>query len=361
MAVAAETLRALVRGCVHDLCVPGHEPAANLPGGTVQRNGSPCRRLFKLLLQGSCRFDCAYCALRNSRRDLSLTPEQAASLFLGMQARGEADGLLLSSGVGDDTDTVMHDIVETGEILRRRGYTGYLHLKILPGATRPDIADAARVADRISINLEVPSAGRLAEVAQVKDYRSDLLTRLSWIREAKPFGHTTQLVLGAAGETDREVLRRIAWLYGRMQVSRVYYAPFRPLAGTPMESHPPAPFWRAWRWYQLDTLLRGYRLAPSDLETLFDGDGMLLNRDPKEVLAQRHGPVDLLTAHRTDLLRVPGIGPRTAEKLVAARSRGEIRDLRDCTACGVNLHRAGPYLVLGGRAPSQRALSDFQM
>ena len=361
MAVAAETLRALVRGCVHDLCVPRHEPTGTLPGGSGPGAGSPCRRLFKLLLQGSCRFDCAYCALRNSRRDLSLTPEEAASLFLGMQARGEADGLFLSSGVGDDTDTVMHDIVETGEILRRRGYTGYLHLKILPGATRPDIADAARVADRVSINLEVPSAGRLAEVAQMKDYRSDLLTRLSWIREVRPFGYTTQMVLGAAGESDREVYRRVAWLYGRMQLSRVYYSPFRPLAGTPMEDHPPAPFWRAWRWYQLDTLVRSYRLGPSDLEPLFDSNGMLRNRDPKEVLARHHGPVDLLTAHRTDMMRVPGIGPRTAEKLVAARSLGGIRDIRDCAACGVNLHRAGPYLVLGGRAPSQRALSDFPM
>jgi predicted DNA-binding helix-hairpin-helix protein len=322
-------------------------------------NSAPCRRLFKLLLQGSCRFDCAYCALRNSRRDLSLIPEEAAGLFLGMQARGEADGLFLSSGVGDDTDSVMHDLVETGEILRRRGYTGYLHLKVLPGANRADITGAARVADRISINLEVPSAGRMSEVAQVKDYRNDLLTRLSWIREATPFGHTTQMVLGAAGETDREVFRRVAWLYRRMQVSRVYYAPFRPLAGTPMEDHPPSPFWRAWRWYQLDSLLRSYRLGPADLETLFDTEGMLQNRDPKEVLAEHHGPVDVLTAHRTDLLRVPGIGPLTAERLIAERMRGGIRDLRDCAAFGVNLRRAGPHMVLGGRAPAQRPLSDF--
>ncbi|MDD1660723.1 MAG: hypothetical protein LUQ62_05920, partial [Methanomicrobiales archaeon] len=119
VAVAAETLRALARGCVHDLCVPGHEPPAVLPGGNPGGRGAPCRHLFKLLLQGSCRFDCAYCALRNSRRDLSLTPEEAAGLFLGMQARGEADGLFLSSGVGEDTDSVMHDLVETGEILRR--------------------------------------------------------------------------------------------------------------------------------------------------------------------------------------------------------------------------------------------------
>jgi len=359
VAVTAETLRALVRGSVHDLCVPGHEPPVSPPGRQAERPHAPCRRLFKLLLQGSCRFDCTYCTLRSSHRDLSLTPGEAAGLFLGMHARGGADGLFLSSGVGGDTDTVMHDLVETGEILRRQGFTGYLHLKILPGASRADITDAARVADRISINLEVPSAGRMGEVAHVKDYRSDLLTRLSWIREARPFGHTTQMVLGAAGETDREVFRRVAWLYGRMQVSRVYYAPFRPLAGTPMEDHPPAPSWRAWRWYQLDTLVRSYRLAHADLEHLFDGEGMLTNRDPKEVLASLRGPVDLLTANRTDLLRVPGIGPRTAEKLIAERALGGIRDLRDCAACGVNLKRAGPYLVLGGRAPAQRPLSDF--
>ena len=359
VAVSAEVIRALVRGSVHDLCVPGHEPPVSPPGRPAGGTHAPCRRLFKLLLQGSCRFDCTYCTLRNSRWDLSLTPGEAAGLFLGMQARGEADGLFLSSGVGDDTESVMHDLVETGEILRKQGYTGYLHLKILPGAGRADITDAARVADRISINLEVPSAGRMSEVTQVKDYRSDLLTRLSWIREARPFGHTTQMVLGASGETDREVFRRVAWLYGRMQVSRVYYAPFRPLPGTPMEDHPPAPFWRAWRWYQLDSLMRTYQFGPAGLEVLFDGDGMLRNQDPKEVLAEIHGPVDLLTANRTDLLRVPGIGPQTADRLIAERAAGGIRDLSDCTACGVNLKRAGPHLVLGGRAPAQRPLSDF--
>ena len=359
VAVSAEMIRTLVRESVHDLCVPSHEPGRPASVNPGRDSARVCRRLFKLLLQGSCRFDCAYCTLRSSRRDLSLTPGEAAGLFYRLHARGEADGLFLSSGVGGDTDGVMHDLVETGEILRRQGFTGYLHLKILPGASRADITDAARVADRISINLEVPSAGRMSEVTQVKDYRSDLLTRLSWIREARPFGHTTQMVLGVSGETDREVFRRVAWLYGRMQVSRVYYAPFRPLAGTPMENHPPTPLWRAWRWYQLDSLMRGYRLDPAGLEVLFDGEGMLRNRDPKEVLAEMHGPVDLLTASRSDLLRVPGIGPQTADRLIAERAGGGIRDLVDCTACGVNLKRAGPYLILGGRAPAQRPLSDF--
>jgi predicted DNA-binding helix-hairpin-helix protein len=105
--------------------------------------------------------------------------------------------------------------------------------------------------------------------------------------------------------------------------------------------------------------MRTYQLSPADLETLFDGGGMLVNRDPKEVLAGLHGPVDVLTAHRTDLLRVPGIGPQTAERLIAERTRGGIRDLRDCADCGVNLRRAGPHLSLGGRAPAQRPLSDF--
>jgi predicted DNA-binding helix-hairpin-helix protein len=126
-----------------------------------------------------------------------------------------------------------------------------------------------------------------------------------------------------------------------------------------MEDHPPAPLWRAWRWYQLDSLVRTYRLDPAGLDALFDGEGMLRNRDPKEVLAGLHGPVDLLTANRTDLIRVPGIGPQTADRLIAERAAGGIRDLRDCTACGVNLKRAGPYLVLGGRAPAQRPLSEF--
>ena len=196
----------------------------------------------------------------------------------------------------------------------------------------------------------------------MKDYRSDLLTRLSWIREARPFGHTTQMVLGAAGETDREVYRRIAWALrqdaGLPRDLRALPSTGRdpdgsPSPGTVLEglAVESAGFTRADR---TGSARRSWR--PS-----FDGDGMLLNRDPKEVLAERHGPVDLLTAHRTDLLRVPGIGPRTAERLVAARTRARSWNLRDCAGCGVNLRRAGPTCSWEGGPLAQRPLSDFRL
>jgi predicted DNA-binding helix-hairpin-helix protein len=131
------------------------------------------------------------------------------------------------------------------------------------------------------------------------------------------------------------------------------------MAGTPLEDHPPAPSWRAWRWNQLDALIRTYRFGPRETDCLFGDGGMLRNQDPKEILAAQHGPVDLFTATRAELLRVPGIGPRSAENLILARAGGGIRDLRDCADCGVNLRRAAPHLALGERPVSQRVLFDF--
>ncbi|MDK2917186.1 MAG: hypothetical protein PWR25_1743 [Euryarchaeota archaeon] len=137
---------------------------------SYNRRTGGCGRMLKMLLNGTCSYDCAYCPVRTRREPVSFSPGEFADTFLRLWRDGLVEGLFLSSGIPRDVDYVMHDIVETGEILRRRGYDGYLHLKILPGATRADIRDAARVADRISINLETTSPDRLGGIAGVKDY-----------------------------------------------------------------------------------------------------------------------------------------------------------------------------------------------
>ncbi len=342
-----------------DLCTPGEciRLLTAAPCITYNPRAGGCGRLFRVLLHGSCTYDCAYCAVRLQRERLAFTPEELADTFLRLVRDGSAGGLFVSSGIAGDVDTIMHDIVETGEILRRRGYTGYLHLKVLPGASRADIRDAARVADRISINLEAPSAERMGGIAGVKDYRNDIVKRQSWVAEEKPDRHTTQLVIGAADETDAEILRCVLEQYRTVRPARIYYSAFRALAGTPLAGHPDTPAWRARRWYQLDHLLREYRIPGDEVRVVFDDGGLLPNRDPKEVLAAGRERVNVNTAPRHDLLRVPGIGPRGADRILRMRAERPFLSFRDLKRAGIRSQLAERYITLGGREGMQMRLN----
>ncbi len=323
---------------------------------TYSRRAGGCGRMLKVLLHGTCSYDCAYCAVRLQRERLGFSPGELADTFLGLWREGLVGGLFLSSGIPRDVDLVMHDIVETGEILRRRGYDGYLHLKVLPGAARADIHDAARVADRISINLEATSPDRLGGIAGVKDYRQDILKRQAWVAEEKPGGHTTQLVVGAADETDAEILSCLADQYRRVRPSRVYFSAFRALRGTPLASHPDTPAWRARRWYQADYLLREYGVTTGELRTVLDEEGFFSNRDPKEVLADGKRPVNVNIAPRRTLLRIPGIGPKGADRILSCRKERPFTRPADLARAGIKGKAAGRHLTFGGRDTVQTKL-----
>ncbi|MBP2145524.1 putative DNA-binding helix-hairpin-helix protein [Methanofollis sp. W23] len=340
MSRAAE-VAALTRAARFDRCVP--DPV--LPGTAVASGG--CRRMMKVLLHGRCAYDCAYCGVRTCREDCSLSPADLADLFLRMWREGRADGLFLSSGIPRGVDEAMEGIVETGEILRRRGYEGYLHLKVLPGAARADITDLARVADRISINIEAPSASRLSELAGVKDYRQDIEKRQAWVADAMPGRHTTQVVVGAAGESDAEVLECMARQYQRLAPARIYYSGFTPLPGTLLASHAPTPLWRQNRLYQADALLRLYHFTADEVAGVLDEEGFLQNADPKRLLAGGRPRVDVNHAPLADLLRVPGIGPKNARRVLAAREKAPLRSERDLRACGVRGRGVGRYVAFG--------------
>ncbi|WP_342676747.1 helix-hairpin-helix domain-containing protein [Methanofollis sp. UBA420] len=316
-----------------------------------------CGRLLKVLLDGRCSYDCAYCGVRARKGGGPVGPAEIADAFLRMHREGRADGLFLSSGIAGDVDLAMEGIVETGEILRRRGFRGYLHLKVLPGAARADIADAARVADRISINIEAPSASRLSEVAGVKDYRCDIEKRQAWVAEAMPGRHTTQLVVGAAGESDAEILSCVARQYRRLAPARVYYSAFTPLAGTPLECRDATPLWRQRRLYQMDALVHLYQFSPDLLRDVMDDDGFLPDADPKRVLAENLPPVDINTAPLADLLRVPGIGPVGARRICAMRRTAPLVSPADLRRCGVRTKDAGPFVRFGREV--QATLSSF--
>ncbi len=307
-----------------------------------------CCKPMRILLEGSCSFDCAYCGVCTRRNGIHFTPEEMAHGFLSLHEQGKVGGLLLSTGIPrGDVDLGMEKLTETARLIRAAGFRGYLHMKVLPGANRSDIAELARYATRLSINLEAPGSSYLAELASVKNYTSDLLTRHKWLAEIMPYRHSTQFVVGAAGETDTDILQTVATTYEKYHPARVYYSAFYAISGTPLEHHENTPMWRANRWYQMDALLRLYGYSREEISPAFDESGMLLNTDPKVLLAECLPILDPAVADRRELLRVPGIGAVSAEAILQTRQIQSVREPSVLRDCGVILRRALPYLSLG--------------
>lgn len=303
---------------------------------------------MKILLEGTCSFDCAYCEVCTRKKGISFTPDELAHGFLELYHQGKAGGLLLSTGIPrGDVDLGMERLTETAKILRSSGYNGYLHLKVLPGANRTDITEMAKYATRLSINLEAPNASYLSEVASVKNYSTDLLTRHKWLAEIMPGKHSTQFVVGAAGESDVDIFNTVMTSYEKYHPARVYYSAFYAISGTPLEQHENTPVWRANRWYQVDALLRLYGYERAETSPVFDEDGMLLNTDPKILLAKTLPEVNPVTAEFAELLRVPGIGPVSAGEILKKREEKNVKNPDVLRECGVIMKRAMPYLSLG--------------
>jgi len=304
--------------------------------------------ILKILLHGNCSFDCAYCEVcARKKKASSFTPEEMAHGFLSLYHQGKVGGLLLSTGIPrGDTDLGMEELTETARLIRASGFRGYLHLKVLPGATRTDIAEIAKYATRLSINLEAPDASHLSELATVKNFKSDLLTRHQWLAEIMPKKHTTQFVVGASDESDRDIFNTVMTSYEKYNPARVYYSAFQALESTPMKEHPNTPLWRANRWYQVDALLRLYGYSRSETAQVFDEDGMLLNTDPKVLLAKTLPTVNPGEATYEELIRVPGIGPIGAKKILDLRRSQNVKDPRVLRESGIIVKRALPYLSL---------------
>ena len=319
--------------------------------------------LLKVLLTNACENDCHYCANRASRnfRRLSFTPEDLAHTFDQMHRKGLVRGLFLSSGVCNAARTMDRMIAAVELVRRRYAFTGYVHLKILPGATFAHVERAVQLANRVSVNLEAPNPERLARIAPPKDFTAHLLQPLHWasrlIAEGKgqraSVSQTTQFVVGAAGETDRELLSTTARLYREVDLARVYFSAFQPIVDTPLEDHPPTPPLREHRLYQSDFLFRQYGFTFEDL--VFDDAGNLPSEaDPKLTWAQAHPecfPVEVNRASREELLRVPGIGPTSASRILKLRRRGSFCELSDLRQIGAVAKRAAPFILLNGKQP----------
>lgn len=334
---------------------------AVMPGGKRMK-------LLKTLLTSACERNCYYCPFRAGRnyRRATFKPEEMANTFLNMYRAGLVEGLFLSSGIIRGGVTTQDKLIETAEILRKTlGFRGYVHLKIMPGSERDQVHRSMELASRVSVNLEGPNTHRLGLLAPKKVFLNELLQPLKWVEEIRqnqePLGtwngrwpsSTTQFVVGAVGESDLELLTASAHLYQQARLSRTYFMAFNPVPDTPLENHPAENPWRQHRLYQSSFLLRDYGF---DLEELpFNQDGNLpLMVDPKmawaqEVLAEM--PVEVNRADRENLLRIPGIGPKGAGAILAARQHNKLRELGDLRAIGINPNRPAPYVLMDGKRP----------
>ncbi len=324
--------------------------------------------LLKAMLTTACERDCLYCPFRAGRRSRRVTfkPEEMARTFFAVHQTGRVEGLFLSSGVFAGGVHTQDRLLDTADILRQRlGYRGYLHLKLMPGAERDQVLRAMQLADRVSINLEAPNAGRLAHLAPHKGFMDELLPPLQWasdIRRQLPSrlgwqgrwaSSTTQFVVGPAGEDDVEILSTVGRLMSQLGVRRTYFEAFSPVPDTPLDGHPAEDPLRQQRLYEASYLLRDYGF---DFEELpFDARGRLpLDRDPKRVYADQalaESPVELNTADRELLLRVPGLGPRGVGTLLRARRQRRLTDASQLHRLGILAERAAPYITLSGRRP----------
>jgi len=319
-----------------------------------------CISLFKTLYTNWCTHQCNYCtnsaACSDQSRKFSYAPEELARITLELYRTNHIEGLFLSSGSGADEDSTMEKMVETARILRvRHNFRGYIHLKILPGASLESIREAMELSDRVSVNLEATSQSHMSEMSPTKDFQNDIIQRQRYVRDLMekitlPAGQTTQLVVGGAGESDQEIFQRILYEYRELGIKRAYYSAFSPISGTPFESRKKEPLWREHRLYQMDWLYRIYRFSPGEIEHAFNDSGFLSNSDPKVAIARKvlELAVDPASASYAELIRVPGIGPRSASKILAFRMHNRISKREDLANLGVRIKRAGPFLKING-------------
>jgi len=329
-----------------------------------------CVSLLKILLTNYCLFDCAYCVNRRSSnvKRARFSVDEVVGLTLAFYKRNYIEGLFLSSGIIRSPDHTMEQMLRVAKILRRdHGFRGYIHLKTIPEASPWLIEEAGLWADRLSINLELPTEKSLERLAPEKDGGSiegamaQMSERIAEARAERrrfsPAGQTTQMIVGADDATDAEVLRTSARLYGHYHMKRVYYSAFSPIpdASAVLPLKPP-PLLRESRLYQADWLMRYYgfqveEIADSSREGMLD-----LEVDPKLAwaLQNRHRfPVDVNRAEREMLLRVPGLGARAVDRIVAARRHTNLR-LEDVARLTSGLRRAKPFLIAADHHPKAK-------
>ncbi|MGB9677659.1 MAG: radical SAM protein [Candidatus Ratteibacteria bacterium] len=316
-------------------------------------------KLFKVLLSNNCKFNCFYCANRRDRDcpRYSFNVKELAEIFYSMWKKGIVSGLFLSSGIDRDNNETQEKMIEVAHILRKKyQYPDYIHLKILPGVDEYLLRKSALYADRLSLNMESVNSEYMRNIAKEKDFSKNLLwtlKKLLDLNKEHPLkdGITTQIIVGCSEEKDKEILGFSYSLYKNYNLSRVYYSGFIPVLKTPLENKKPCSLKRQVRLYQADILIRKYNFLPSEIP--FDKRGNLyLNKDPKILWAEKNRDFFPLEINKCDfyqLIRIPGIGIKTAKKILEVRKEGKIKSEITLIKAGVKLKKALPYILINGK------------
>ncbi|HNS20044.1 MAG TPA: radical SAM protein [Sedimentisphaerales bacterium] len=341
--------------------------------------------LLKTLISNVCSNDCKYCPLRQEQdiRRCTLDPAETARVFLDYFNRRDVFGLFLSSGVIGTPDATMDRLNATARLLRsRHRFKGYIHLKIIPGASDAAIDEAVSLASAVSLNIETPGAAHLAKLSTRKDYLRDIIEPIKRISRLTAKGsrfervkQTTQFIVGPAGESDAEIVKYMWGLYDRLRMQRIYFSAYQKglgvasLSDSGGEGILPAirgrdaldtkergqdalatsgdPLMREHRLYQVDFLMRKYGFTDVDIPC--DDRGYLsLEIDPKEAWAARHPeffPVQVNRASRLELLRVPGLGPTTVNRILELRRTQRVQSLDQIGRVGARLEKARQYVA----------------
>jgi len=341
-----------------------------------------CVSLLKILLTNFCIYDCVYCVNRVSSnvRRARFTPQEVVDLTLDFYRRNYIEGLFLSSGIIRNGDYTMEQLVEVARCLREdHRFAGYIHLKTIPEADPDLLAAAGRYADRLSINVELPTEDGLAALAPEKSAGGirSAMGQLRWrIEEGKearraqtkfkakpprfaPAGQSTQMIVGADAASDRAILSTSDNLYGNYRLKRVYYSAFSPIpdASSQLPLQAP-PLQREHRLYQADWLLRFYDFSVDEITPEAGaGEGMLdLDIDPKLSWALRNPerfPVDVNSAPREMLLRVPGLGTRNVARILTSRTHARLR-VADLVRLRVAMRKVLPFVQVLDHHPRRR-------
>jgi putative DNA modification/repair radical SAM protein len=331
-----------------------------------------CISLLKILLTNFCLYDCQYCVNRRSSDvpRARFTPAEVVALTLDFYRRNYIEGLFLSSGIIQSPEYTMEQLIRVARTLREvHDFRGYIHLKTIPDVDDRLIAEAGRYADRLSVNIEIATDAALTALAPEKNTASIKKTmgRIRLRRDAAkaepqsgtfaPAGQSTQLIVGADASTDATVLRTAETLYGSYRLRRVYYSAFSPIphASARLPTRAP-PLLREHRLYQADWLLRYYGFSADEIVPAAGG-ALDLEIDPKLAWALAHRddfPVDLNTAPRETLLRVPGLGLRNVRRLLALRRQRAVR-YADLVKLRCDATKARPFVVTADYRPARDA------
>ena len=328
-----------------------------------------CVSLLKILLTNFCLYDCAYCINRRSSnvRRARFSVEEVVDLTLQFYKRNYIEGLFLSSGIIQSADYTMEELTRVARTLRETHlFRGYIHLKTIPEADPALIREAGRWADRLSINIELPTEKGLKDFAPEKQTtsikRSMAVLKLG-IDEAKrerkaprfsPAGQSTQMIVGADATDDAAILSRSASLYAAYGLKRVYYSAFSPIpdASSRLPMKPP-PLLREHRLYEADWLMRNYGFQAEEVAAGMEGGMLPLDIDPKLAWALKHReqfPVDVNRADREMLLRIPGLGVKSVDRVIASRRHRTLR-LDDLSRLAGSLKRMLPFVVAADHRP----------